>query len=333
MKNGKIDCSIFAGNTILISGATGLIGRYIIHALLEWNRENRGKWIKIAAVVRDEQKAKGYFGTAEIQYIVGDIRTVDFGDVHADYIIHGASETSSKAFVDKPVEVIGIAIEGTRHMLEYAVKNKAKGFIYLSSMEVYGIPKTDEKITEKCAAALDTMKARSSYPESKRMCENMCVSYMVQYGLPVAVLRLTQTFGEGVAYADQRVFAEFARCVIENRDIVLKTRGETRRSYLYLQDAVEAIFLVISRSGYGEAYNVANEDTYCSIFEMAQLVAERIANGRIGVRIELGEVEELGYASALHMNLDTSKIRKLGWHPKVGLEQMYWSMIDGMRRK
>lgn len=333
MKKQRMDCSMFAGNIVIVTGATGLIGRGIIRTLLKWNKENPDHLIGIAVVVRDQEKAERYFGTAGIQYIVGDIRTVDFGEISADYIIHGASETSSKAFVDKPVEVIETAVEGTRHMLEYAMKIRAKGFIYLSSMEIYGYPKTDEKITEKCSAALDTMKVRSCYPESKRMCENMCVSYMAQYGLPVAVLRLAQTFGEGVEDTDPRVFAEFARCVMENRDIVLKTKGESKRSYLYLQDAVEAIFWVISRSAYGEAYNVTNEDTYCSIAEMAQLVAEKIANGRIGVRIEQEEAEKLGYAPTLHMNLDSSKLRKLGWYPKAGLEQMYRSMIDSMRKK
>ena len=332
VKNQRMDCSMFAGYTILVTGATGLIGRCIIYTLLEWNRENPDHLIGIAAVVRDKIKAERYFGTTEIQYIVGDIQTVDFGQIHADYIIHGASETSSKVFVDKPVKVIKTALEGTRHMLEYAVKNRIKGFVYLSSMEVYGTPETDEKITENYTASPDTMKVRSCYPESKRMCETMCVSYMAQYGLPVAVFRLAQTFGEEVEYTDQRVFAEFARCVIEKKDIVLKTKGETKRSYLYLQDAVEAIFLVISRAGYGEAYNVANEETYCSIVEMAQLVAEQVASGRIGVRVELEETEKLGYAPTLHMNLDTSKLRKLGWRPKVGLEQMYRSMVDGMEK-
>ena len=75
-------------------------------------------------------------------------------------------------------------------------------------------------------------------------------------------------------YNDGRVFADFARCVIEKRDIILKTKGETKRSYLYTEDAVCAILTVMLNGESGQAYNVANEETYCSIYEMAQLVAK-----------------------------------------------------------
>ena len=176
------------------------------------------------------------------------------------------------------------------------------------------------------------MKVRSCYPESKRMCDNICISYMSEYRLPIAVLRLTQTFGEGVEYNDRRIFAEFARCVIENRNIILKTKGETKRSYLYLQDAVNAIFLIIYNSGYGESYNIANEETYCSIYEMAQLVAQKIAKGSISVKIEEENIEKLGFAPVLNMNLDTKKIRDMGWKPTVNLEEAYRIMIAYMKK-
>ena len=251
----------------------------------------------------------------------------------ADYIIHGASQTSSKEFITHPVEVSSIALDGTKHILDYAAKIETKGFIYLSSMEIYGNPKTDEKITETHASNIDTMKVRSCYSESKRMCENLCMSYMSEYHLPVAVLRLTQTFGDGVDYTDNRIFAEFARCVIENKDIILKTQGKTKRSYLYVYDAISAIFLIIYKNGYGESYNVANEDTYCSIYEMAHMVAEKIAQNRISVKIEEENIEKLGFAPELHMNLDTTKIRKLNWKPTTNLEQMYRIMIDSMKNE
>ena len=119
------------------------------------------------------------------------------------------------------------------------------------------------------------MNVRSSYPESKRLCESLCSAYASEYGVPAKVVRLTQTFGVGVSYNDGRVFAEFARCAIEGRDIVLKTKGQTKRNYIDIDDAVNAIFTVLLKGVAGEAYNVANEDTYCSIYEMANMVAEK----------------------------------------------------------
>ena len=134
------------------------------------------------------------------------------------------------------------------------------------------------------------MKVRTSYPESKRMCESLCTAYASQYSVPVKVLRLTQTFGPGVRYDDGRVFAEFARCAIERRNIVLHTDGATRRSYLYTADAVSAILTVLLKGIAGEAYNAANEATFCSIREMAQLVCSECAGGKIGVEIQLEEI-------------------------------------------
>lgn len=124
------------------------------------------------------------------------------------------------------------------------------------------------------------------------------------------------------------MFAEFARCAIEKRDIILKTKGETERDYLYTQDAVEAILTVLLNGKDGEMYSAANEETFCSIFEMAKIVSNMTG---IGVRIEEQDIQKMGYANTLHMDLDTSKLRSLGWKPKVGLEEMYKNLIEDMK--
>ena len=175
------------------------------------------------------------------------------------------------------------------------------------------------------------MAVRSCYPESKRMCESLCASYASEYGVPAKVVRLTQTFGPGVAYNDGRVFAEFARCAIEGRNIVLNTKGETKRNYLYTEDAANALFTVLAKGVPGEAYNAANEETYCTIYEMACLVAKECAGGKIEVEVrERADAAKLGYAPTLHMNLDASKLRSLGWEPQVGFVDMYKNTIQAM---
>lgn len=220
-------------------------------------------------------------------------------------------------------------------MLEFARKNPVKGFLFLSSMEVYGTPLTDDKIHEFHGTDLDTMSPRTSYPESKRLCENLCTAYFSEYQVPARVLRLTQTFGPGVAYEDPRVFAEFARCAMEGKDIVLHTKGETKRNYLYLADACTAILTVLTKGVNGEAYNGANEETYCTIRDMAQLVASQCGKPGMRVRVEVEEEaeEKFGYAPILKMNLDTSKLRGLGWKPETGLADMYRRMIRCMEGK
>lgn len=322
------DISLLDECTFLITGATGLIGKNIIKFLL-----NTKHVITIYAVVRDLSKAERIFSefqTPNLKFIVGDICDLSPQKMDIDYIIHGASQTASDMFIKEPVQTITTALEGTKNMLEIGRLSQVKGFIFLSSMEVYGTPSTDEKIDEKYNTNLDTMMVRSCYPESKRMCENMCSAYAYQYGVPATVIRLTQTFGPGVEYDDKRVFAEFARCVIEKKDIVLKTKGKTKRSYLFTDDAVDAILTVLVHGNSGEAYNAANEDTYCSIYDMACLLADN--NGIAVVVDETSCNSNLGYAPTLHMNLDTKKLRQLGWSPKVGLYDMYQKMISDLER-
>ena len=311
--------------TVLVTGATGLIGSNLIKYLLENN-------YRVIGLVRNVEKANKKLPQSNLlSFVVGDItQSINISEA-IDYIVHGASNTSSKAFIDEPVEIINTALKGTQNMLELARTKNVKSFVYLSSMEVYGSPSTDEKISEDHCTNLDTMSVRSSYPESKRMCEALCAAYYKEYGVPVKVARLTQTFGAGVEYNDKRVFAEFARCAIEGRDIVLHTKGETKRCYLSTDDAVSAIMCILLKGENGEAYNVANEETYCTIYEMAQMVAHEYGENKTKVRIEIEDETKYGYAPVLKMNLDTSKLKSLGWKAKQSLNVMYSVLLESMR--
>ena len=274
-----MDLELLQGTKILITGATGLLGKSIINEILKYNDRFSQTPIEVIAVIRNKDKAFRCFGTnnQHISYIEGDIKTVDLSKTTADYIIHAASQTASKSFINEPINTIEVAIEGTRHILDYAKTIKVKKFIYLSTMEVYGTPQSDKKIKETHGTDLDTMSIRACYPESKRMCENLCVSYSAEFGIPFNILRLTQTFGPG------------------------------------------------------QAYNVANEETYCSIYEMAQLVAKEVANESVRVKIKPEKTATFGYAPTLHMNLDTTKLKSLGWEPTIGLKEMYKKMIEYMK--
>ena len=315
---------ILWGKTIFITGATGLIGQALV-------KEALAKKMKVIASVRNIDKAKKLFeAESGIEFLESDIMGISLENRKVDYLIHAAANTSSTAFVNDPVGIINENYQGTLRTLEFARFNNVKKYVYLSSMEIYGHPHTDEKVTETHATNLDMMSVRSSYPESKRACEILCCSYMSQYNVPINAVRLTQTIGAGVKYDDNRVFAQFARSVIEGKDIILHTKGETKRSYLYLDDAVSAIYTVLEKGADGEAYNAANEETYCSIYEMANLVANECADGRINVLIEENESNHHGYAPTLKMNLSTEKLRNLGWEPHVGLKEMFDILIQYM---
>ena len=318
---------------IFVTGATGLIGYTLVQGLMEYNRSRDGK-ITVFALVRNADKAERLFGSyIEKGWLIpiqGDVLQPVFVEDNIDYIIHGASETSSKAFVQKPVETIMTAIEGTKNILELARKKNVKSMVYMSSMEVYGTPIDDEPLTEERMGYLNPLSVRSSYSESKQMVENLCVSYHSEYQVPVKIVRLTQTFGPGVAADDGRVFAEFARCAVQGKDIKMQTKGETQRMYLYTADAATALLTVLTKGTNGEAYNAANPETYCSIKEMADMVAEEFGEGKCNVTLAIPETPNTSYNPVQHIYLDTGRLQQLDWKPVVSLKEMYARMLACM---
>ena len=292
--------------TTLITGSTGLIGAALV-------RKFAADGHAVFAAARNVGKAKAMFaGQENVRVVEWDVtQPATFGVEKVDYLVHAASETSSRAFVENPDGVRDVIVEGTRNVLAFAKAAQVKSMVYLSTFEVM----------------LGLKGVRASYPDAKLAAEELCRAS----GLNVSIARLAQTFGEGVRYDDGRVFAEFARAILEKRDIVLKTEGTTARCYCSLGDAVEAIRVLLEKGVRGEAYVVANEDTYCTIREMAErLIAAHPESGSKLV-IDTTDVAARGFAPPFQMKLDSSPLRALGWTPKVGLVEMYDRMMAGMR--
>lgn len=322
----------FKGRSFVVTGATGLVGSLLVRALLYCDRVH-GLGTKVYALVRSVEKAKQIFSeTNAPEYLVADLAKDEIaGDFACDYVIHAAAVTTSKLMVSDPVGTIRTAIDGTEKLLKLAVEKKAQAFVYISSMEVYGQPKTDGKTAEKDLGYIDISTVRSCYPEGKRMCECLCNAYAAQYGLNVKSARLAQTFGAGILPTENRVFAQFARSAVNGENIVLHTTGESEGNYVYTADAIRAILLLLVKGESGEAYNIANEQSHTTIRNMAELVAEQIAGGAIKVVLDIPQdASSLGYAPPVKMWLDASKMRALGWEPTVGLADAYRRMIRYM---
>lgn len=329
-KSEFISWDMLAGKTLLITGATGLIGAALINAL-NYASKTKKLNLKIIALVRNRKKAEDRFkeilADGIIRFVVGSVEELPCISDTIDYIVHGASQTASREFIRQPVETLETTLLGTMNLLKLARLKNVYGFVYLSSMEVYGYPKKGHKVKENEIGAFSSLNMRNCYPIGKIASENLCCSYANEYGVPAISIRLTQTFGADVNYNDNRVFAYFARCVKEQKNIVLKTKGETERCYLYTTDAVTAILAVLLKGKPGCIYNAADEATYCSIAEMAEKVAEI---GGIKVVYDIQDVAANGFLNTLYMDLDTSELKKLGWCPLGGgrtITDMYSRMI------
>lgn len=323
---------IFEGlhnSTVLVTGATGLIGSEIVLGFLAANRIKNLN-IRVVALVRNYKKAQEIFKNVltrkELEIVVQDINDEISYEMDVDYIIHCASNTSSENMLKNPVDTILTNINGTKNALDFGVKKIVKSFVYLSSIEAYGVLNKDGTIKEEELGYLDLSSPRSSYPESKRMCENLCISYAKQFGINVKIARLTQTFGAGVNSDDKRVFAQFVRSIINNQDIILHTKGLSSKSYCYLTDACSAILCILLKGKSEEFYNIANPSTKKSIKAIAEMLAEKYD---ISVKYEISDNNK--YFSDVDFDFDVKKLFSLGFYCKVDLEEMFSRLVESFR--
>lgn len=319
-------------STVLVTGGTGLVGFNLIQELVKIKAELN---LKILALVRNEDRARRVFAPfgTQVELVIGDVTDVPVIEQPVHYLIHGASITSSKAFVENPVETIMTSVMGTRNMLELGRQMKIRSMVYLSSMETYGTTKGDTLLTEADVGYLDPLNIRNSYPESKRMCENLCVAYAEEYGVPVKIARLVQTFGPGMQPEDKRAIVQFLQSALNQKDIEIKASGDSARMYLYTFDAVSALLTLLLHGDDGAAYNVANKETYCSIRELAETIV-KVVGGTSRVLTNTGTPEERRiYPPDSFLRLDTSKLEGLGWKAQFLLQRALGMLKESLEKR
>lgn len=331
-----LETTALPGNTLLVTGTTGLIGSLIVKSCIWHNREHQEK-IRVIAFARQPEKVRAVYRDEMdhgeipyVQFVYQDVCEALPENLECDYIIHTANATASRYFASNPVEVLDSIYTGTTQMLAFARRARVKGMVYLSSMEVFGRVEKNARISEKELGYLDLQNTRSCYSEGKRVAECLCKCYAQEYGVPVRVARLAQTFGAGVPAGDNRVFAQFARSAVKGENIVLHTAGQSVGNYCYTADAIRAIFLLLRAGEAGDVYTVVNEETTMTIVEMARMVAQEYSGGRSGVEFQIPEENRFGYAPETKMRLSSAKLRALGWEPKYDLKEMYLRMLSAM---
>lgn len=313
------------GSKIVVTGSTGLIGSAFVRTVIRVN-DTLECGVKLILPVRNLAKASDMFGVRDdialLSWKLGDALP-EFDGV--DYFIHAACGTSSKGFFEQPVSTIMQIIMGGERTLASAKREGAAKYIFLSTMEVYG--EVEGAVCEGNFGRLDPMIVRNSYPEAKRLVECMCASYWREFAVPTVVLRLAQTFGQGVDFNDARVFAEFGRSAVKGEDIVLLSDGKKKNPYLSVDDAVRAILFALVYGNSGQAYNAANEDTYCSILDMASMVIQEFGVQGAKVRREFDQKRAATFRKASNLELSSEKLRALGWAPHDSLKDAYGAMI------
>lgn len=311
--------------TVMITGASGMVGSYMLYVLLMLNDEKH-YGIKVDAVMRNVNKLPEEIRNREdVNVVVADV-TKDIPDVgDIDYIIHAASPASPLIMQNQPVETIAANTIGTFKTLELAKKKNAEGYLFISSREIYGQPdEGQEFFYENTYGFVDQLNPRSCYSEGKKAAETMCVCFHEEYGLNTKIARLAHTYGPGMSIYDGRVQADFLKNVYHNEDIVLKSEGTAVRTYTYIADAIAGMYRILLDSE-DIVYNIGNEAGKVSIRDLAEILVSIYPERGLKLVFDIPEGGTKGTAPYTLGILSSEKLRKLGWDPK-------YSVKDGFKR-
>lgn len=313
---------------ILVTGATGTIGSYIVDTILAYSHIYNAN-ICVYAACRNNDRYGERFSQCpcEVHYVEYDmLKDIKF-DMDIDYIIHAAGNAYPTAFANNPVETIVGNVNSTYNILEYARKHSTRRVLYVSSGEVYGNISADiNGVKEEQLGNVDVLMSRSCYPLSKRTTENLCVSYNKEYGTDVVIVRPCHTYGPTITKNDNRANAQFIRNAIEGKNIVLKSSGEQMRSYCYVADCAAGILTALINGKSAEAYNCSNPDSVLTIADFAKTIAQ-IAGTK--VIMENPTNRDIANRSPIRNQiLNAEKLYNLGWKPLYGIEEGIRSVLN-----
>lgn len=316
----RIDLDTFRNKSFLVTGATGLIGSAICDLLLQLNSDYQLN-IELYGGGRNVDKLAArfeFFQSSAFHPVFYDATSEFVFNTPVDFIIHCAGLAHPAAYRDLPVEVIQTTVNGTSNMLNFARRVNATRLLYVSSSEIYGSRDGQAPFVESESHPIDLQNPRSCYPISKRLAENLCTAYFSEYGVQSVIARPGHVYGPTALAYDSRAHTEFALCAHRGEDIVLKSTGAQRRSYIYSTDAAAALLLILIKGKAATPYNVGVPETYISIRELAETFARC---GGVKVKTAIPSAKEASAFNPMSTSaLDCSLLKKLGFEATFSLE-------------
>lgn len=312
----------------LVTGATGLICSSVVDVLFTLSKKKNLGW-KIIVAVRNMEKAihrfSRYCDDTFFDFLLYDAeKKCDFPN-EIDYIIHGAGNAYPKAISAQPVETLTNSIVGLSNILEYARNNNSR-VLYVSSSEVYGKLQNTAPIREDEFGYVDILNPRSSYSIGKCAAETLCASFLNEHSVDSVIVRPGHIYGPTASENDNRVSSSFMYDASKGQDLVLKSDGKQIRSYCYCLDCASAIMTVLFNGKTGEAYNISNKYSVCSIREMAEIFAKA---GSVNCVFDVPkDAEKKAFNPMQNSSLNSEKLEKLGWKPMFSKNEGFEHSIE-----
>lgn len=328
----------FTDKTILVTGATGLIGSNLVDRLL-------AEGAKVIVMGRTRTKITDafmhYLFNANFSYEVANIsKGIPASIGPLDYIFHAASSISGVEIKSKPVDVINANIIGTQKCLEFLKRQKEQGngsgkMIIFSSATVYGNNHTlCKSVSESETTLTDALYSGSiAYSESKRMVEVLATSYHMQYGIESIIARIGYVYGY-TKNKPNTAFYEFIDKAINGQDIIVNTSSSAKRDNIFVDDAVNGLLAISTMGISGETYNISSngeKDNFKAIDEIAQLITCCINNLRKDKKISL-YIKENQCERKPGIMLNNTKLKKLGWSLETSLQEGIYNTLQKYMR-
>lgn len=269
------------GKTLLITGGSGFLGKYIVSTILYLNDNILKKPCKIISVdnhITSEGKGNGLIDKNLININHDVTKPINVKN-DVDYIMHAAGIASPIYYRKYPLQAIDVAVSGTKNMLELARTKHVKSIVFFSSSEIYGDPDSQfVPIKETYNGNVSSIGPRSCYDESKRLGETLCITYFDLYKLPVKIIRPFNVYGPGIRANDYRVIPAFISNALVGKSIQIYSSGTQTRAYCYITDAVVGFLKVLLIGKNAQVYNIGNDKTEVTVNRLAQIVNKLFDN-------------------------------------------------------
>ncbi len=315
-----------AGDTVIVTGAGGFLGSFLVDCLVAWNDLGVGKPMTVVAVDNMltglPERLAHLANRPDVELMKHDITAEWTREGAADWIVHGASIASPTFYRQYPLETIDANVGGTRRMLDLARARQAKGILVMSTSEIYGDPSPDMIPTpEDYRGNVSCTGPRACYDESKRLAETLAMTYHQLHGTPVKIIRPFNVFGPGQRLDDKRVIPDLMTAALARQPIVLLSDGRATRSFCYVADAVRGMLTVMLADVAGEAFNVGNDEMEISMADLAETMARVASDPPLKVEYRVSDDAHYLTDNPQRRCPVLDKLRGLGWEPKVTLEE------------